>query len=168
MNLQLQQSQLNYRIAGTVAIMLMVALSVTAFLSPEIKKPEYQYAIVGAATFAILFIVFKVSERVVFMPSGIQHKRWLFGWRTKTFNWSDIESLHMHYATMKAADKSHIYLLKLNFKSKETVKAIFRSEERVIGALRFMRERNNTFPVGYSKSNREVSFVLRKAGVVRN
>lgn len=167
MNLQLHQSQLNYRIAGTVATVLMVALALAAFLSPEFNKPEYQYAVLGVAVLAIIGIIWKVSERLVFLPSGIQHKQWLFGWRTKTRNWNEIESLHAHYATMKAADKSHVYLLKINFKSKETFKAVFKSEDKAVASLRFMREKNNTFPIGYSKTNREVAYILRKAGIVR-
>jgi hypothetical protein len=104
---------------------------------------------------------------VVFLPSGMVHKRWFFTWISKKFNWNDIESVHAHFSTMKAADKSEVYLVKINFKDKSMLKAVFRDEERAVDVLKFMREKNNTFPVGYSKSSREVSYILRKAGIVR-
>jgi hypothetical protein len=159
-------SQLNHRIAMAVATVLFILLAVFAISTNEIDDPNLKYAIASGATAAVPVMLFMLARTVEFGTRMFRTTNALLPIKGPQLQYSDLESVHVHHTIIRAADKSPALVIKLNMKGGKVVKAVFRTDDQAIAALSLLKQSGARFAVGYSKSSREASFVLRKAGFI--
>jgi hypothetical protein len=153
-------------VTGIVGGLLLLSVGIAAFISPVISEMPIKISVFAASLVAISVLVWYTSARVTFDTSHFVVSNWLVLSFNKKYQYNEIDAVHVHYTMVRASDKSMVYLLKVKCLHDNMIKAYFKKDTDAIDALQMLRAKNTRFPVGYSKTDREAAYILRKSGMI--
>ncbi len=159
-------SESNSRVATVISYLVLIVAAIMLMVSVDLADESIRYAGAAACLVIGLVLLWYVSKRVILTDVQVVEKRLMPFPLIKRIQYKDVKELHLHYKGTRFSDVPQVYIIHLILNTGGKVQMVFRNEEKAIQAVSRIRTHHSKLPVGYSRTSKESTFVLRKAGVI--